>query len=114
MAGALILVFDYVTMNLFTLGGFSPIEWPNVIQAWLDGFFCSCLYAMVRPRLGPGPRTAVIVGTAIYFVKHGLTFIWIAARTPPQYPLALSVLLPWAKFIAATYLAGWQYIEKAP
>jgi len=36
--------------------------------------------------------------------------VWLAAPGAAFFQM----ILLWLKFVAATYLAGWQYIEKAP
>jgi hypothetical protein len=115
LAALLILLLNMTVIQLTA----QHIHWPTAIsaliaQALVDGFFCSCLYAVVRPRLGPGPRTAVLVGSAIYLIKHGFSVFWVLAAAPSKMTV-LSVLgMAWIKFMAATYLAGWQYIENAP
>jgi len=83
---------------------------PNLVA----GMILTGLYAMARPRLGPGPRTALIICTLAFALVHLYTIFHIKAWfSAPLYVLVQSVGL-WIKFAAATYLAGWQYIEKSP
>ena len=71
------------------------------------------LYALVRPRLGPGPKTALLMGSVVFLFANPQFF---SSAMWASYPSAafLQALLLWLKFAAATYVAGWQYIEKAP
>ena len=77
------------------------------------GVLLSWLYALVRPRLGPGPKTALLMGTVGFLFSNPNFFtlgLWIAGPMTAFIQLALL----WTKYAAATYVAGWQYIEKAP
>jgi len=82
---------------------------PNLVA----GFLLSWLYVLARPRLGPGPKTALLMGSIGFAFANPQFFavtVWISSFTG-----ALILLVTtWLKFAAATYLAGWQYIEKAP
>ena len=77
------------------------------------GFLVAFLYASLRPRFGPGPRTALL--TAI--------FVWVAAFVPRYLELhefgilegwRLGVSVPWglAELVLAALLAGWIYRER--
>lgn len=116
LATAVIAVFDFVTLRLGT-PDFSLLSLGSVallIEAFVQGFFCSSLYVVARPRLGPGPKTAVIVATTLYLIKYGLGFIWMLTPGIPISAAFLHVVVGWGKFMLGTYLAGWQYIERAP
>jgi hypothetical protein len=43
-----------------------------VVMCFLLGILIVWMYAAVRPRLGPGPRTAMIVAVAAWF----MTIVW--------------------------------------
>jgi hypothetical protein len=76
----------------------------GVVLAWL--------YAAARPRLGPGPKTAILVGLAVAFV----------AAVPPNFdtacwsPVGRFMPLMWmimtgAQCVAGTLVAGALYKE---
>ena len=92
------------------LGSRPPITMTTEV---ISGLMLTWLYALARPRLGPGPRTALMMGSIGFFLANQALF-----HTPEWKFDAWSVLLRlsfnWLKFAVATYLAGWQYIEKAP
>lgn len=39
---------------------------------WVNGFVLIWLYAAIRPRFGPGPRTAVIAGLTLWLIGWAL------------------------------------------
>lgn len=41
-----------------------------VTMTFVFGFILVWLYAAVRPRLGPGPKTAIIIGVVIWFLAY--------------------------------------------
>ena len=65
---------------------------------FLQGLVTVWLYAALRPRLGPGPRTAVVTGL----------LVWLLAYAVPQLGNALTHLAPWP--LTLTYLA-WVLVE---
>ena len=84
-----------------------------VVTSLVSGFLLSWLYVLARPRLGPGPKTALLVGTVGFAFANPQFFsatVWLSSFAGASILLACT----WLKFALATYLAGWQYIEKAP
>jgi hypothetical protein len=43
---------------------------------FLCGIFLVWLYAAIRPRYGPGPRTAILAGLALWFITHLAFSAW--------------------------------------
>ncbi len=56
--------------NLPPLGG-GAMAFFGVVS-WLLGFVLVCLYAAVRPRFGPGPKTAAMVSILVWFLAYFL------------------------------------------
>ena len=82
---------------------------PNLVM----GLLLSWLYVLARPRLGPGPKTALVMGSIGFAFANPHFFgfaVWMSSATGAF----IQMVLLWLKFAAATYVAGWQYIEKAP
>lgn len=80
------------------------------------GLVLSWLYALVRPRLGPGPKTALLMGTIVWFlgwVPSGLYTLLYNAVYPAEVTIT-AMLGGLIECWVGIYLAGWQYIEKAP
>jgi hypothetical protein len=122
-AGAALLCFDIGNLILtqrilvpepnLAWGELASIAGSLMVPSLVMGFLLIWMYALARPRVGPGPKTAFLMGSIGFAFANvhffGLT-VWLSA---PMAALFQCVLL-WLKFVAATYLAGWQYIEKAP
>jgi hypothetical protein len=123
MAALVLWLFDLANLVLsqrilvaepnLSWGELAPIAGSLVVPSLVNGFLLSVLYALTRPRLGPGPTTALLMGSIGFVFANPQFFglsMWIS------YPSAafIQFLFSWMKFAAATYLAGWQYIEKAP
>ena len=49
-----------------------------VAATFLIGFTAVWLYAAIRPRFGPGPRTAVIAGVAVWILSHVWSGVYLA------------------------------------
>jgi len=78
------------------------------------GFVSVWLYAAVRPRLGPGPRTAVLVALAIWLVSGVLPHLRDATLGILSLNLSLKfIALQLAWQIAATLLGAFIYREDA-
>lgn len=93
-----------------------PYAFPIVLlQSWMIGFILTWLYVLARPRLGPGPKTALVMGSLVWFllwVPYGITqWLWL---TLPAKVGWVGVIGGLVECWVGTYLAGWQYIEKAP
>ena len=83
---------------------------PNSV---ILGFGVSALYVLVRPRLGPGPRTAAIIGSLLWVLEDLYLFnpaYLISARHSLRGALWMA-FFAWIKFTAAACVAGWQYRE---
>ena len=86
----------------------------SVIVSLIAGLTIVFIYAMARARLGPGPRTAVIVAVA-FFVGSTLLSI-LGFRMLGLFPDGM--LLTWAlvglvEAVLAALLGGYIYTEKA-
>ena len=60
----------------------SPAAQSQALMGWLTyDFLCGIvlvwLYASVRPRYGPGPKTAVIAGVALWLTTHLAFSAWV-------------------------------------
>ena len=94
-------------------GELVPIAGSLIIPSLIAGFLLSALYALARPRLGPGPKTAVVMGS-VGFAFANPHFFGLSNWMSYPSVVLVQCVLSWLKFTAATYVAGWQYIEKAP
>jgi len=88
--------------------GFYAFRWTTTLAT---GIWAMWLYAAIRPRYGPGPKTAAVAGFAWWAIRVLSDFFWGALGLIP-----LGVLLvPLAAFllahIAAVVLGAWPYEE---
>ncbi len=76
------------------------------------GIWAIWLYAMVRPRFGPGPKTAAIVGLGWWFIVSLQSAKWVALGIVPiKVTLApLAATLP--AILAATLTGAWLYKDR--
>lgn len=95
--------------------------WPQTLGTlvlWLSltfalGIFAIWFYAAVRPRYGPGPQTAALVGVAIWLISGIGPTVWYAHIL--QLPTGLVVSSMAVELIAdvvATILGAWPYKEE--
>jgi len=83
-------------LNLPPISG-AAIGW-YVFWGFLQGLVTVWLYAALRPRLGPGPRTALAAGF----------LVWLLAYAVPGIGNAMTHLMPW--HLTGVYLA-WVLVE---
>ncbi len=82
---------------------FASISVLGVLTIWL--------YAAVRPRYGPGPRTAAIAGFALWLVASVVDAFWVSVGV---LPLRLTAKLVGAHLVirvAAAVVGAWPYKE---
>ena len=83
-----------------------------VVMCFLLGILIVWTYAAVRPRLGPGPKTAMIVGLLAWF----MTLVWSGGSQVAMgvMPLKLTLLgLAWGlgEFVIASVVGARLYRE---
>ncbi len=73
------------------------------------------MYAAVRPRFGPGPRTAVLVGMVGWSLAYVPEFLDTAAWIRvPRSMAAISLVTGIVQCVGAALAAGKVYMESAP
>lgn len=87
--------------------------WAKIAE-FLLGIGIAWLYAAIRPRLGAGPRTAIIAGLAGWLLSYG--FIWFewVDRWPAEMRWSIDIVTIWRLVgcVLGAWLAGWIYREK--
>ncbi len=70
-------------------------------------------YAAIRPRFGPGPKTAAIAGLAVWLIAVGQLLKGVAMYEPisnlppgPMLPILYLVMI-----VASTEVGAWVYKE---
>jgi len=91
VAGLVMNVVDGVTNGVILTArwdaeskrlGLDMSQQPQALAGWLTydfvaGIALMWLYAAIRPRFGPGAKTAVIAGVALWFITHLAFAAWV-------------------------------------
>ncbi|HTR20950.1 MAG TPA: hypothetical protein VMH88_08865 [Gemmatimonadales bacterium] len=122
VAGVVLNVIDYLAYGVvfardFPLpegGTFFGIPLPAwfVVVDFLFGLVLVYLYAAIRPRFGPGPRTACIAGLLMWVIVGLLHALSEAPMgTTPGRVYALAVVIGFINFPLGALAGGRFYIE---
>jgi hypothetical protein len=80
--------------------------------AFLLGIFTVCLYAAIRPRFGPGPKTAVIAGLFVWYFAYfyGASGMLLMGFYPAK---VATVGVGWGlvEIVLASVAGAWVYTE---
>ena len=124
LAGVVVNVFESVTNGVVLAGQWDaaqralghpmpPSAVPIfIVWGFLVGIAAIWLYAALRPRFGPGPKTAVLSGLGFWIIGYAFPNLSLAALQ--QYPLRLLVittLVGLVEIVAGSLVGGWLYKE---
>lgn len=83
-----------------------------VVMTFLLGIVAVWLYALIRPRLGPGPKTAIVAAIILWFgiylysgVINGMLF------GIPMNMMIIAFVWGLVEYIIATIAGAWAYKE---
>jgi len=80
---------------------------------WLVlGIWAVWLYAAIRPRYGPGPKTAAYAGVALWFICALADAAWASMVPIPIGLLATIVAVYLPVIVVATVAGAWLYKEE--
>ena len=83
-----------------------------VLLGFLIGIVLVWLYAAVRPRLGPGPKTAGIMGVAVwFFIYPGAIVGFVSMGLLPANLAVLGLVWGLVELVLAALAGGWLYKE---
>ena len=87
----------------------------TVVLSMVVGLTLVFFYAAVRPRFGPGPKTAALVAVVLWISGYLLTLIgYDMIGLYPKSMLTLWGLIGLIEMIVAAYVGGWIYREGEP
>jgi len=69
------------------------------------------LYAAIRPRCGPGPKTAAVAGSALWFFGSWVDVFWAALGAVPLEVLVGPVAASLPITLVAAVVGAWAYKE---
>lgn len=83
-----------------------------VLTGFVEGLLMAWLYAAIRPRLGPGPKTATIAGIFVWFFASFFCVTGFAAvGLWPANLVTITLVWTLVEAILAGQVAGWLYHE---
>jgi hypothetical protein len=92
----------------------SMIVWFSVMS-FILGISMVWVYAAIRPRFGPGPKTAVVAGLTVWFFAWlwGFGSTWVMGLFPAG---LVGITLAWGlvESCLATAAGAWLYKEPEP
>lgn len=75
------------------------------------GIWAMWLYAAIRPRYGPGPKTAAVAGFALWLITALVDAIWGSVGLIPLRALLVPLAVTLPIGIVALVLGAWPYQE---
>ena len=110
----LFIVGEQWAAAMKTLG--RPFLPPGFRAIWIAGTFVLgivtiWLYHAVRPRYGPGPKTAALVGFAVWLILSLADAIWASMVGVPTALVAKGVGVYLVIIPVATVVGAWPYKE---
>ena len=83
----------------------------NVVSTFVLGLLLVWLYAAMRPRFGPGARTAIFAAMAVWICGFLFHMDWVIAGMMTQQTYALASLVALVQVIASAWVGGMLYKE---
>jgi hypothetical protein len=124
VAGIVINAFEYVTNGIFlgpswdaamkALGRQMPPSAVSIfiLNGFLTGIGAIWLYAVARPRFGPGAKTAALTGFGFWVIGYLLpTIAWAAMHLFPHRLTAISAAVGLPEIILASIAGAALYKE---
>ena len=126
LAGLILNIFEYVLNGVVFAAQWDAYEKavnrqmrPNaiplfVLSAFVMGIGVVWLYAVARPRLGPGAKTAVLTGFGFWFFAYAVPAATnvVANLSPGRLTLTITSILL-VGVIVASVCGAWVYKEPA-
>ena len=100
------------SLNRSPMGGGATAGF--VLWGFLVGIYALWLYATLRPRMGPGPRTAAFAGFAVWILGILLPSVSaVAMHLFPHHLMLFGILLGLVEIVAGAVIGAWLYKEPA-
>jgi hypothetical protein len=82
-----------------------------VIGTFVIGFLLVWLYAAIRPRFGPGPKTAIIAGLAVWVTGIVFHVDWLLMGLMSSTTYAMAVIAGLVQLLASSWIGAMLYKE---
>lgn len=126
LAGLILNIFEYVLNGVVFASQWNDFEKmlgrqmrPGaipffIVSTFVMGIGVVWLYAAARPRLGPGPKTAVLTGLAFWLFGYAIPAAnHVAANLSPGRLAATVTLILLVGTVLASLCGAWLYQETA-
>ena len=116
ISGPVLLVVGQDFLAAIPVGNFfSPLQ-PGLVAFYsllwfVMGVWMMWLYAAIRPRYGPGPKTAAIAGLATSVFGTTADVVWGSMGFVPIATIVAPVVVAVPIIIVATLIGAWPYKE---
>lgn len=125
LAGLILNIFEYVLNGVVFASQWDAFEkalhrqmHPGaipffIVSAFVAGIGVVWLYAVARPRLGAGPKTAALTGLAYWFFAYSIPAAnhTVANLVPGRLTLAVTFILL-VGVVIASVCGAWAYKEQ--
>ena len=127
LASVVMMVLAILEMQMFQgpwldaaiemLGPQTDSDWWRLIAAMgvlcvVGGIGAVWLYAAIRPRFGPGPKTAAIVGLVMWLITSVVDLFWVSTGFVPSRGMTIPLLAFLPILIAVAMSGAWLYKEE--
>jgi len=89
------------------------ITWVRASCTFAVGIWTMWLYAAIRPRYGPGPKTAAMAGVALWVIAALAAVLWVSSglTTISLGALLVPLVAALPTIIVGTLAGAWLYKE---
>ena len=110
------LVLSKQMQEFFSRTGLTPPGTSFLVAAvsltFLMGIVLVLVYALIRPRLGPGPKTAIVAGLLMWFGIYVYTGIVNGmALSVPTNLIVIALVWGLVEYVLAALAGAWLYKE---
>ena len=84
----------------------------QVVSSFVVGILLVWLYAAIRPRFGPGPKTAVIAAMVVWLCGFLFHIDWLIAGLASTTTYGLATVAGLAQILPAAWVGGMMYKEE--
>jgi len=127
LAGVVINIIEYVVHSILLAEDWKQVQakmgpaWETtgamifyIVLGFVIGIFAIWFYAAIRPRYGPGPKTAVGAGVAVWLIGYLVpTLGSLPMGFLPTRLWTITVIVGLVEVIVATLVGAWTYKEAA-
>jgi len=119
LAGAVAVILGLSVLRLAGVEVFSVLHaarlssalpnWSGALFHNLNAIWTLWLYAAIRPKYGPGPKTAALAGFAVWLIRALTLAHWSSMGVIPSNFLLVGVAVDLPSWVAGAVAGAWFY-----